>query len=199
MADIIAKIIDKVANKYYGKYRGKVTDNQDPKTLGRIRAKVPELIGDQETGWALPCLPYGGSKDTGLFIIPEKGSNVWIEFQGGDLSYPIWTGTWWAESDSDGNEVPSEAQSTEPSVKILKTKTGHMVELNDTEGQQKVVISNKDGSSIKLDSTGITISTDNDLSTIKLDTEGITLSRGANSLKVTDVSVTINDIGLEVM
>ena len=48
-------------NGFYGKYRGVVTDNQDPLMIGRIRAKVPDVMGDLESGWATPCAPFGGS------------------------------------------------------------------------------------------------------------------------------------------
>lgn len=197
MSDILKTLVDHVENRYYGKYRGKITDTHDPKQLGRLKAKVPELLGDQEIGWALPCLPYGGTKDTGLFLVPEVGSNVWIEFESGNLSHPIWTGTWWSEPS--GNEVPSEAQMTEPTVKILKTKAGHRIELHDSDGQEKILITNKDGSIVEMDYSGTVISSDNGRSSIKLDAQGITLSRGANKIKITDISVTINDIALEVI
>lgn len=195
----IERLIDHIENRYYGKYRGKVVDNKDPKGLGRIRVEVPELLNDQKTGWALPCLPCCGSKDTGLFTIPEIGSNVWVEFQAGNLSSPIWTGMLWDEPSR--SEVPLEAQptNTEPTVIILKTKAGHRIELQDSRGQEKILITNKDGSIIDMDSLGMTISSDNGRSSIKLDTQGITLSRGSNSIKITDTSVTINDIALEVI
>jgi hypothetical protein len=48
--------------KYYGKYRGTVTDINDPLMTGRIQAKVPDVMGDQDSGWAMPCAPFGGSE-----------------------------------------------------------------------------------------------------------------------------------------
>src|SRR6266516_2196982 len=75
-----------------GPGRGIGSDNQDPQNIGRIRAKVPQLLGDVELGWALPCAPYGGASEQGLFLVPDAESSVWIEFEGGDLAYPVWTG-----------------------------------------------------------------------------------------------------------
>ena len=50
-----------MSEKYYGKYRGTVTDIKDPLMIGRIQAKVPDVMGDQNSGWAMPCAPFGGS------------------------------------------------------------------------------------------------------------------------------------------
>ncbi|MBU0596503.1 phage baseplate assembly protein V, partial [Candidatus Bipolaricaulota bacterium] len=69
--------------RHYGKHRAIVTDNEDPRGLGRIRARVPEVLGDVETGWALPCSPYAGD-GAGLYAVPDPGAGVWIEFEAGD-------------------------------------------------------------------------------------------------------------------
>jgi len=81
--------------RYYGKYRGIVTDNEDPRGLGRIRARVPEVLGDVETGWALPCAPYAGD-GSGQFTVPSPGAGVWIEFEAGNVEFegPSKTVTW---------------------------------------------------------------------------------------------------------
>ncbi|HXM58293.1 MAG TPA: phage baseplate assembly protein V, partial [Candidatus Dormibacteraeota bacterium] len=59
--------------EFFGKYRGIVSDNQDPLMIGRVKARVPDVTGDDETGWALPCAPFGGSA-TGFFAIPAVGA-----------------------------------------------------------------------------------------------------------------------------
>ena len=94
------ELLDRIRNRFYGKYRGSVTD-VDASTL-RIKAKVPAVLGDQESGWCMPCVPYAG-KNVGMAFLPEQGSGVWIEFEGGDVSYPIWTGCYWRSATSVSN------------------------------------------------------------------------------------------------
>jgi hypothetical protein len=132
--------------RHYGKYRGTVTDNQDPKNLGRIRAKVPELLQDVETGWALPSLPYAG-KGSGLFRVPPPDAGVWIEFEAGDVSRPIWTGCWWAD-----NQLPADQDggSATPDYSILRSEAGLMVVLNDA--ANTIAISDQNGTNlVKID------------------------------------------------
>lgn len=82
--------------RHYGKYRGTVT-NTDATTM-RVQATVPAVLGPTPSGWALPCVPYAG-KQVGFVMLPDIGTNVWIEFEGGDPSYPIWTGCFWSQGD----------------------------------------------------------------------------------------------------
>ncbi len=81
------------AAKYLGKYRGEVIANMDPQQLGRIQTRVPE-IGGKELNWATPCVPYPASGIPTL-AVPAIGTSVWIEFEGGNLEYPIWSGCFW--------------------------------------------------------------------------------------------------------
>ena len=74
--------------RFFGNYRGVVFDNNDPDKLGRIRVTVPQLFADAITGWAWP------KNASGLVLQPPPiGQGVWVEFEGGDSSFPIWTGT----------------------------------------------------------------------------------------------------------
>lgn len=138
--EVLTRLVEKVEHRYYGKYRGFVSDNADPDNLGRIKAKVPNLLQDEETGWALPCAPYGGAGEQGFFAVPEVDAGVWIEFEGGDLAYPIWVGTWWSSG-----EIP---ESATPDTKVLKTKTGNKIILDDTDGRQVIQISDDDESNL---------------------------------------------------
>src|SRR5215469_4095011 len=80
--------------RYYGKYRGTVLENVDPLQIGRIIAHVPDVLGEAPSSWAMPCVPAAGIQ-SGAFIVPPIGSQVWVEFEQGDPNYPIWTGGFW--------------------------------------------------------------------------------------------------------
>jgi hypothetical protein len=128
--------------RYYGKYRGIVSDNSDPTNIGRIKARVSELLGTVDTGWALPCAPYAGDGE-GQFTVPPVGAGVWIEFESGDLSRPIWSGCWWGE-----NQVPEDNAGTQatPPLKIIRSETGLMVTLDDN--SRKITVSDANGSNM---------------------------------------------------
>jgi hypothetical protein len=124
---------------HYGKYRGIVTDNQDPKNLARLKAQVPEVLLDVESGWALPALPYSGD-GSGLYSVPEPGTGVWIEFEAGDISRPIWTGCWWGSDQLPKNNAGAAAT---PPLKVVRSEKGLMVTMDD--GGQTIHVSDKDG------------------------------------------------------
>jgi hypothetical protein len=153
---------------FYGKYRGVVSDNRDPLMLGRIRAKVQDVFGDRESGWAMPCVPYAGD-GVGLYLIPPTGSSVWIEFEQGDPERPIWSGCFWAVG-----EVP--AQPAVAEMKVLKTETA-TITLNDTPGLGGITIELDGGGKITLTSTGIEIAAG--AGTIAINGTQISLNNGA--------------------
>src|SRR5260221_3939052 len=92
LQELVERLVERVEGRYYGKYRGLVTDNQDPDSLGRVKAKVPRLLADVELGWALPCAPYGGSADQDPLNIADTPASLSIAFERGDLDYAILCG-----------------------------------------------------------------------------------------------------------
>jgi uncharacterized protein involved in type VI secretion and phage assembly len=165
---LITDLLERVRERYYGKYRGTVTDI-DADTL-RIKAKVPSVLQDQATGWCMPCVPYAGP-NVGMAFLPEVGAGVWIEFEGGDVSYPVWVGCYWREGEKPGDAAPA--------VKTIVTKQGLKM-LFDDDGQT------------------ITI-TDSSSNKVTLSSDGITLERGANKVVISDSNVSVNDGALEVV
>jgi phage baseplate assembly protein gpV len=164
---VLEELIERLRTRFYGKYRGIVSE-VDPATM-RIKAIVPAVLGETETGWCMPCVPYAGPS-VGFAFLPELESGVWIEFEGGDVSYPIWVGGYWREG-----EVPSNAAAD---VKVLLTTAPHELKLDDSEGSLTL--------------------TDPNGNTLTLDASGITLSNGASTLVVSDSSVSVNEGALEV-
>jgi uncharacterized protein involved in type VI secretion and phage assembly len=166
-----------MSGPFYGKYRGTVTDIQDPLMMLRVRAKVPDVFGDQESGWAMPCLPFAGS-GMGFFALPKVGGGVWIEFEHGDPDYPIWAGCWIGSL----AEAPPDLLVPPYKKVILKTEDGHSIMLDDTPGIGGITLETSGGQKIVMNVTGIEI----------------TNGQGA-SIKMTGPQVSINSGALEVI
>ena len=156
---------------FYGKYAGVVSNRDDPKKIARLRAKVPEVFGeDEECGWALPCAPWGGGKNRGFFALPDVGDTVWIEFEAGDPMRPIWAGTFWGAPQSSGGEddlgTEAGAETPEgpdgppdPGHHVLRTTAGHLISLDDAGGV--IVIAEASGAEVRITGEGeITIKAD---------------------------------------
>jgi uncharacterized protein involved in type VI secretion and phage assembly len=161
--------------QFFGKYRGIVTDTLDPLMMGRIRARVPDVMGEQESGWAMPCAPFGG-EGMGFFAVPKVGAGVWIEFEHGDPDYPIWSGCWWGSA---ADMPPTLLVPPPPSKKVmLKTEGGHTILIDDTPGVGGITLETSNGQKIKLSALGIEI--DNGMgATIKLTGPQISVNNGA--------------------
>ncbi|MFQ5793433.1 MAG: phage baseplate assembly protein V [Candidatus Bipolaricaulia bacterium] len=155
MEKLVVEAAEFMHSRYFGKYRGLVRDVDDPENLGRIIAQVPEVYGEEvDSPWALPSIPYSGDGE-GQFMIPPIGAGVWIEFEAGDVSRPIWSGCWWG-----GGELPKDNSGTAatPPLKIIRSEKGLMVTLDD--GSQTITLSDEKGSNmltIKVQQGQITI------------------------------------------
>ena len=158
----IARILeDRVLGRFYGKYPAVVTDTDDPLGVGRLRARVPAVLGeDVTTGWALPCAPFGGGTDRGFLVVPEVGDTVWIEFVAGDVSRPVWTGAFWGDPESTGGqddlgeatgaEVPThDGDGAGPGLGVIRTKGGHRVVFDDS-GDVLILAHGDDGAQVVL-------------------------------------------------
>jgi Type VI secretion system/phage-baseplate injector OB domain len=183
MTDRSHEIYEWIRSHYFGKYRGVVRDNQDSTSRGRLKVKVSAVLDTLEV-WAMPCVPYAGD-GVGFYSLPPVGSGVWIEFEAGDPSYPIWSGCFWADG-----ETPGDA---DPDVKVWQTDA-ITVTLDDSAGE--MTMENQLQSSITL-SDSISIASGEATQTVGVD--GIVSAQGAGKLEVTVTGVVVNDGAFEVV
>lgn len=141
---------------YYGKYRATVLNNLDPQNQGRIQVQLADKYGMFPSTWALPSFPYAGEAQAGAVALPSLGSMVWVEFEAGDLDFPIWTGAFYPEPM--GFPVLAMAGHTPVTPNIhFQTTTGTSVTLSDNPVQQ-VLVKTITGALISIGSAGITLS-----------------------------------------
>lgn len=132
---------------HFGKYQGKVLNNLDPQGRARLRLSVPAVFGEMLSPWALPCVPYAGH-GVGFFAIPPIGANVWVEFMGGELDHPIWSGCFWLSSE----EVPATPGLAD--IKVFKTETA-TITISDLPGESGIILETASGARIAVSAKGI--------------------------------------------
>ena len=163
-------------NKYFGKYRGTVLNNIDPMQMGRIQVQVADVAGLVPSSWAMPCVPFAG-KQSGIFVVPQVGAGVWVEFEHGDADYPIWVGGFWGSA----AEVPALALAglpVSPSI-VLQTGGQNTLMISDMPGPAGgLLLKGAGGALISISEVGITLSNGQG-ATIVMAGPSITINNGA--------------------
>ena len=157
-----------------------VIDNQDPDGLGRVKVKYPALADGDIGHWARIAVLMAGDQ-RGTFFLPEVADEVLVAFEGGDIESPYVLGALW-----NGVDKPPDANADgKNNLRLIKSRSGHIVRLDDTDGSEKIEIIDKSGNnSITFDTANntITISSAQDIDldasqgTIKLTAQNISLS-----------------------
>lgn len=176
--EMLVSMAESMRSRFYGKYRGIVVDVDDPDSLGRITAQVPEILQEETSPWALPAVPFAGPSH-GLVLIPEVGDGVWIEFEAGDPSRPIWTGGWWAKG-----ELPAPGGTQ---ARVLVTSTGHKLVLDDQ--NKEIHLLHSGGAEIKMTDSDITLTIGQ--SELKMTSSDISLKIGTAEIKMTSSDLTL--------
>lgn len=142
--------------RFYGIYPGVVIDTADPMNLGRVRAIIP-AIGTVKaddvplTQWCWPCNPSLGNNNdaysedattagqmSGVFSVPDKGTNIWVAFQFGDARHPVYVGGFMTtKNTSDTFQNPLQ--------RGWRTRTGHFLRFDDNPDNLSVMIAKGDG------------------------------------------------------
>ncbi|MBU0701245.1 phage tail protein [bacterium] len=171
-------------SKIYGVVVGIVTNNKDPEELGRVKIKLPRISSDDESHWAR-VTSFMAGKERGVFFLPEVNDEVLVAFEHGDINMPYIIGSLW-----NGVDKPPETNSDGKNNKrVIKSRSGHIIRLNDEDGKEKIEIVDKsEKNSIVFDTAKntITITTDKDITlsapqgTVKIDAQKIEIKSSAD-------------------
>ncbi|WP_284734571.1 phage baseplate assembly protein V [Sphingosinicella terrae] len=153
MMEELDRVVQGMSQRYYGKYRGTVVDTADSTKRGRLKVRVPSVMGDKEM-WAMPCAPYAGAS-VGFFALPPAESSIWVEFEGGEISQPIWSGCFWKDGEIDSADaVEGIAFWKTPGLTLRVDNDAGTVEI-ETSGGSKITIKSD---SIKIEAPEVELS-----------------------------------------
>jgi uncharacterized protein involved in type VI secretion and phage assembly len=147
-----------IATGFYGKYRGMVINNIDPLMRGRLLLEVPDVTGLTPSSWAEACVPLAGptGPPMGSWFVPPIGAGVWVEFEGGDASRPIWTGCRWGSA-ADVPTIALAGLPASPSI-VLQTAGQNAVAISDLPGPTGgIMLKSATGATLIVNDTGIYI------------------------------------------
>jgi uncharacterized protein involved in type VI secretion and phage assembly len=123
------------SNNTPGVVVAKVINNKDdPKKIGRVQIEFPGR-GISDNNWAWVVSPVAGN-NKGFFFLPEKDDQVLVAFRHGDINDPYILGVLWNEKD----KPPEKNENDENNIKMIKSRSGHIIRIDDTKGKGKIEI-----------------------------------------------------------
>jgi uncharacterized protein involved in type VI secretion and phage assembly len=184
--------------RFYGVYPALVEDIVDPLGQGRVRVKLPwapDADGQDYELWARLATLMAGN-ERGTWFIPDVGDEVLVVFQAGDVRHPFVIGALWNGSDTPPESMDSAGQNN---IKTIKSRNGVTIRLDDTDGTEKLTLETPGGQSFELrDGPGEVEVRDSNGNSIKLDATGVTVTTPAkvtvqaSTVEVTASMVTVN-------
>jgi uncharacterized protein involved in type VI secretion and phage assembly len=141
---------DGEAPRYFGVYPAIVTDIVDPESLGRIQVKFPWLgeDGDSVRAWSTLLTPYADDNQ-GFEMLPSVDTQVVVAFEAGDLRRPYILGAAW-----NGKESLPQTPEADNNKRLIKTRSGSLLEFDDSQGAAKITISTSSGHKVLMDDGG---------------------------------------------
>jgi uncharacterized protein involved in type VI secretion and phage assembly len=161
LLDLLVHDQPQATGQMFGVAVGIVTNNQDPDGLGRVRLRFPWLDDAVASYWARIATPMAG-KERGLYFLPEVDDEVLVAFQHGRVDTPVVLGGLW-----NGKDKPPGANGDgKNNLRIIKSRSGHVVRLDDSDGEEKIEIVDKSGKNklvIDTAANTVTIAADADI------------------------------------
>ena len=163
---------------FFGGHLAEVVDLNDPASLSRVQVRVMSVdgpAGHDAPIWARVACPFAGD-NRGAFLLPDVGDEVLVIFQNGDPRFPVVVGGLW-----NGNSQPPETISGgRNQKKVIRSKNGVKVTLDDKDGQEQFIAETPGGQKVTLkDGPGAITIEDSNGNSIKLETSGITITAAA--------------------
>jgi uncharacterized protein involved in type VI secretion and phage assembly len=164
---------------WYGVYPALVSDIKDPDGQGRVKVTLPwapDPSGGQYETWARLATLMGGA-NRGTWFVPDTGDEVLVAFEAGDPRRPYVVGALW-----NGNDSPPESMDGggKNDAKVLRSRNGVKVTLDDHDGQEKLVLETPGGQKVTLqDGPGSVEIVDANGNSVKLEAAGITVTSSA--------------------
>ena len=173
---------------------GVVGDLNDPEGLGRVQVTFPHLA-DEPSNWARLALPMAGA-GRGTFFRPEKGDEVLIACEHGDIRQPYVVGALWSRTDPPPDGTGT---ATDNNIRVIVSRSGHRITLDDTQGSERIEITDHAmKQAVVLDGSSITVQAGAGQVTISASGD-VTVSAGGNlnltateTVTITGAQVTIN-------
>lgn len=165
--------------RWYGVLPALVTDIKDPENQGRVKVTLPwspDARGARYDGWARLATMLGG-KNRGSWFIPDVDDEVLIAFEHGDPRRPYVLGGLW-----NGRDAPPESMDGAGNnfKKVLRSRNGVKVTLDDQDGQEKLICETPGGQKVTLkDGPGAVEIVDSNGNSVKLETSGVTVTTPA--------------------
>lgn len=166
-----------LGGRWYGVYPAQVRDIKDPAGKGRVKVALPwspdPSGGDGYEAWAR-IAAMGAGKERGAWWIPDLDDEVLVAFEGGDPRRPYVIGGLW-----NGKDEPPESMdgAGKNPIKVLRSRNGVKVTLDDTDGQEKLILETPGGCKLTMrDGPGTVEIADGNGNTLKMEASGVTLT-----------------------
>ena len=181
LLDLLVDPADERGSRIFGVVTAIVTNNQDPDKQGRVRVRYPWLAeeGEGESWWARIAVPMAG-KQMGVYFLPEVDDEVLVAFEHGDVRFPYVIGCLWNAH----RLPPEENKDGDNPRRTIKSRSGHVVRFDDTDGNEKIEILDAKGVvSVVIDSKEKTVTITSSDGKLKLSGKGVEIT-SSDAVKV---------------
>jgi len=149
---------------------------------------APDPLKAKYEAWARLSTPMAGS-GRGTWLIPDVGDEVLIAFEFGHPDRPCVLGSLWNGSDKPPESMDGAGKNDR---KVIKTRSGLVIALDDASGTESVTISTPGGQSFALkDGPSSVEISDSSGNSVKLEAGGVTV-QAASQVTITAGSVTVS-------